>query len=142
MSAMVSVKELQVKTVPAILLKAQEEKAQRLMMVYAITGLFFMLLPGTFLGVWNLISISGHRGARHPSQLDSGPWPRPDLWLDRHIHSWHRLLLHSQDGKPRGANIIQGLGCLDALDGRCFAALGRGFLSSILARGSALFSLA
>ena len=62
MSAMVSVEELQVKPVPAILLKAQEEKAQRLMMVYAITGLFFMLLPGTFLGVWNLISISGGHG--------------------------------------------------------------------------------
>ena len=62
MSAMVSVEELQVRTVPAILLKAREERAQRLMMVYAITGLFFMLLPGTFLGVWNLISISGHRG--------------------------------------------------------------------------------
>ncbi|HEY2236535.1 MAG TPA: NnrS family protein [Candidatus Angelobacter sp.] len=62
MSAMVSVRELQEKTVPAILLKAKEEKAQRLMMVYAITGLFFMLLPGTFLGVWNLISISEHRG--------------------------------------------------------------------------------
>src|SRR6476469_3536785 len=63
MSAMVSVEELQVKPVPAILLKAQEEKAQRLLMVYAITGLFFMLLPGTFLGVWNLISISGRHGA-------------------------------------------------------------------------------
>jgi hypothetical protein len=62
-SAIVSIEELQVKTTPAILIKAQEEKAQRLMMVYAITGLFFMLLPGTFLGVWNLISISGHRGA-------------------------------------------------------------------------------
>jgi uncharacterized protein involved in response to NO len=49
--------------VPAILLKAREESAQRLMMVYAITGLFFMLLPGTFMGVWNLISISGHHGA-------------------------------------------------------------------------------
>jgi uncharacterized protein involved in response to NO len=48
---------------PAILLKAREESAQRLMMVYAITGLFFMLLPGTFLGVWNLISISGDHGA-------------------------------------------------------------------------------
>src|SRR6476660_10333442 len=63
MSAMVSVEELQVKTVPAILLKAREESAQRLMMAYAITGLFFMLLPGTFLGVWNLISISGGRGS-------------------------------------------------------------------------------
>jgi len=33
------------------------------MMAYAITGLFFMLLPGTFLGVWNLISISGGHAA-------------------------------------------------------------------------------
>lgn len=48
---------------PAILLKAREEGAQRVMMVYALTGLFFMLLPGTFLGVWNLISISGQHGA-------------------------------------------------------------------------------
>ncbi|MBZ5525940.1 MAG: NnrS family protein [Acidobacteriia bacterium] len=47
----------------AIQLKSREEGAQRLMMVYALSGLFFMLLPGTFLGVWNLISISGHRGA-------------------------------------------------------------------------------
>lgn len=48
----------------AILFKSQEANAQRLMMVYAITGLFFMLLPGTFLGVWNLISISGGRGSQ------------------------------------------------------------------------------
>jgi len=48
---------------PAILLRTREAAAQRLMMAYAITGLFFMLLPGTFLGVWNLISISGQR---HP----------------------------------------------------------------------------
>ena len=76
MSAMVSVEELQTKTVPAILLKAQEEKAQRLMMVYAITGLFFMLLPGTFLGVWNLISISGgHGGAISTS------------WIQAHGHA-------------------------------------------------------
>ena len=48
---------------PAILLKAREEGAQRLMMAYAVTGLFFMLVPHTLLGVWNLISISGqHRG--------------------------------------------------------------------------------
>lgn len=47
---------------PAILLKAQEKSAQRSMMTYALTGLFFMLLPGTFLGVWNLVSISGQHG--------------------------------------------------------------------------------
>src|SRR5215470_12914865 len=48
---------------PTILFKAREESAQRLMMAYALAGLFFMLVPGTFLGVWNLISISGQRGA-------------------------------------------------------------------------------
>lgn len=48
---------------PAFLLKARELSAQRLLMVYVITGLLFMLLPGTFLGVWNLISISGSHGA-------------------------------------------------------------------------------
>ncbi|HET9180922.1 MAG TPA: NnrS family protein [Candidatus Angelobacter sp.] len=48
---------------PVFLLQARERSAQRLMMAYAIAGLFFMLLPGTFLGVWNLISISGHHSA-------------------------------------------------------------------------------
>jgi hypothetical protein len=62
MSATVTIKEIRTAKGPAILLKAREESAQRLMMAYAITGLFFMLLPGTFLGVWNLISISGGRG--------------------------------------------------------------------------------
>jgi hypothetical protein len=63
MSSTLQTIETQPSKTPAILLKAQEEGAQRLMMVYALSGLFFMLLPGTFLGVWNLISISGHRGA-------------------------------------------------------------------------------
>lgn len=47
---------------PAALLRYQELSAQRLLMAYVIAGLFFMLLPGTFLGVWNLISISGSHG--------------------------------------------------------------------------------
>jgi hypothetical protein len=64
------------KEVPAILLKAREESAQRLMMVYAITGLFFMLLPGTFLGVWNLISISG----RHGGAISAS-------WIQAHGHA-------------------------------------------------------
>ena len=38
---------------------ATEIALQRLVMVYIVTGLLFLLLPGTFLGVWNLISISG-----------------------------------------------------------------------------------
>ncbi len=44
--------------VPAILLQARERRLSRLLVAYAVTGLLFMLLPGTFLGVWNLISIS------------------------------------------------------------------------------------
>ncbi|HKF21508.1 MAG TPA: NnrS family protein [Candidatus Angelobacter sp.] len=54
--------ELALQETPAILVKAREEAAQRLMMAYALAGLFFMLLPGTFLGVWNLISITGQHG--------------------------------------------------------------------------------
>ncbi len=55
--------EVEQRETPAILIKAREESAQRLMMAYVLSGLFFMLLPGTFLGVWNLISISGQHGA-------------------------------------------------------------------------------
>jgi uncharacterized protein involved in response to NO len=58
----VDAREVTGRELPAILLKAREERSQRLMMVYALTGLFFMVLPGTFLGVWNLIFISGQRG--------------------------------------------------------------------------------
>ncbi|HSM87792.1 MAG TPA: hypothetical protein VLT16_16680, partial [Candidatus Limnocylindrales bacterium] len=61
---------------PASLLKAREAQAQRLMLVYALTGLFFMLLPGTFLGVWNLISISEHHGAAIPA-----------AWIQAHGHA-------------------------------------------------------
>ena len=37
---------------------AREQSLSRLLMTYIVTGLIFMLLPGTFLGVWNLIKIS------------------------------------------------------------------------------------
>jgi uncharacterized protein involved in response to NO len=37
---------------------ARETRLSRLLMTYIVTGLLFMLFPGTFLGVWNLISIS------------------------------------------------------------------------------------
>jgi uncharacterized protein involved in response to NO len=36
----------------------REMKMQRMLIAYILTGLIFLLLPGTFLGVWNLISIS------------------------------------------------------------------------------------
>lgn len=37
---------------------AMEQHSQRLVTAFIISGLLFMLLPGTFLGVWNLIDIS------------------------------------------------------------------------------------
>src|SRR5438270_12445243 len=76
MPVTVPIDEIRTGSEPAILLKAREESAQRLMMVYAITGLCFMLLPGTFLGVWNLISISGGRGGA----ISTG-------WIQAHGHA-------------------------------------------------------
>lgn len=37
---------------------AREKALSAMLMTYILTGLLFMLLPGTFLGVWNLLSIS------------------------------------------------------------------------------------
>jgi hypothetical protein len=49
----------------------------RLLAVYLGTGLYFMLLPGTFLGVWNLLQAS----ARHSVSLVS------PAWLQAHGHA-------------------------------------------------------
>jgi uncharacterized protein involved in response to NO len=51
-------------------MKARELGLSRLLVSYIVAGLAFMLLPGTFLGVWNLISISNHRAA----DTISAPW--------------------------------------------------------------------
>jgi uncharacterized protein involved in response to NO len=48
----------------------REARSQRLIIAYIFTGLLFMLLPGTFLGVWNLISIS----SRHSLGTLSPEW--------------------------------------------------------------------
>ncbi len=47
--------------------KAREQGLSRLLVAYIVTGLAFMLLPGTFLGVWNLISITNHKAAESVS---------------------------------------------------------------------------
>jgi uncharacterized protein involved in response to NO len=49
---------------------AKERSAFRVMMAFAATGIFFMLFPGTLLGVWNLVSIS----ARHSAEAVSTAW--------------------------------------------------------------------
>lgn len=50
--------------------KNRERALSRMLMTYIITGLTFMLLPGTFLGVWNLISIS----SKHAANSISPAW--------------------------------------------------------------------
>ncbi len=48
----------------------RESRLQRLVAIYIVTGVLFMLLPGTFLGVWNLLSIS----ADHTVETISPAW--------------------------------------------------------------------
>ena len=57
---------------------AETEMAlQKMVTVYVVTGLLFLALPGTFLGVWNLISISGRHSLAGLSQA----------WLQAHGHA-------------------------------------------------------
>ena len=57
--------------------RAREVALSRLLMAYISSGLVFMLLPGTFLGVWNLLQISGREGVASVSPA----------WLQAHGHA-------------------------------------------------------
>ena len=57
--------------------RAREKSLSRLLTLYITTGLAFMLLPGTFLGVWNLLAISSHRAA---NSVSAG-------WIQAHGHA-------------------------------------------------------
>ncbi len=54
-----------------------ESALQRAVTAWIVTGLFFLLLPGTFLGAWNLIVITDAQGA---AGLDPA-------WLQAHGHA-------------------------------------------------------
>ncbi len=56
---------------------ARERALSRMLMLYISTGVVFMLLPGTFLGVWNLLTISSHRAANSVSPA----------WIQAHGHA-------------------------------------------------------
>jgi len=55
----------------------REQSLSRLLMTYIVTGVVFMLLPGTFLGVWNLIKISSREAAESISPA----------WIQAHGHA-------------------------------------------------------
>jgi uncharacterized protein involved in response to NO len=57
--------------------RARERALSSVLMAYVTSGLIFMLLPGTFLGVWNLLKISGNESASSVSPA----------WLQAHGHA-------------------------------------------------------
>jgi uncharacterized protein involved in response to NO len=57
--------------------RAREEAMSRLLMAFVTTGLIFMVFPGTFLGVWNLLQISGRESVASISPA----------WLQAHGHA-------------------------------------------------------
>ena len=57
--------------------RTREASLSRLLMADISSGLVFMLLPGTFLGVWNLLQISGRESAVSISPA----------WLQAHGHA-------------------------------------------------------
>ncbi len=58
-------------------MQKHEAALQKAVTAWILSGAFFMLLPGTFLGAWNLIAISEHHTA---SNLDPS-------WLQAHGHA-------------------------------------------------------
>jgi uncharacterized protein involved in response to NO len=49
-------------------MRAREEASSRLLMAFVTSGLIFMVFPGTLLGVWNLLQISGRASVASVSQ--------------------------------------------------------------------------
>src|SRR5690349_18864217 len=58
-------------------IREHEAALQRAVTAWIVAGLFFMLLPGTFLGAWNLIAISDRHTA---ADLDPA-------WIQAHGHA-------------------------------------------------------
>jgi hypothetical protein len=57
--------------------RRREEALSRLLMTFISSGLIFMVFPGTFLGVWNLLQISGRESVASISAA----------WLQAHGHA-------------------------------------------------------
>src|SRR6516164_1995838 len=57
--------------------REREAAMSRLLMAFIVSGLVFMLFPGTLLGVWNLLQISGRESVGLISPA----------WLQAHGHA-------------------------------------------------------
>lgn len=102
---------------------ARETRLSQLLMLYVGTGLIFMLLPGTFLGVWNLLAIS----SRHAPTSVSPAWIQatamPRFLAGSKLHSGHRVLLNSQTTANAKVLSVDCLDIVGPVDLRCRTAL-------------------
>jgi hypothetical protein len=115
--------------------RARERSLSRLLILYIMTGLAFMLLPGTFLGVWNLLAISWpSRGRLGFSRLGAGTRTRTDLRVDRHLHPWHRFLLDSKVAAHESVRTAGSMDMLGPLDRRHQLAVAHRHLPVAVAR--------
>src|SRR3569623_504194 len=74
---MTTLQELTAGGEPADTYAQRESQLQRVLIAYIVSGLLYKLMPGTLLGIWNLISVSNQQ---HVDAL------RP-AWLQAHGHA-------------------------------------------------------
>ena len=97
----------QKRELPPILAFAWDRRLSRMLRAYVLAGLFFMLLPGTFLGVWNLISISSSRNLAtlSPSWIQAHGHAQIFGWLGSFILG---IGLYSSGAARRGMSYAVG----------------------------------
>jgi hypothetical protein len=117
---------------------ATEVALQRLLRTYLLTGLLFLLLPGTFLGVWNLVSISGRHSLAglSPSWLQAHGHAQIFGWIGTFIIGIGYYSL-AKMGRLRPFAVSLRLGKLGSVDRRRYPAMGRQHQHVELARPAA-----
>jgi hypothetical protein len=107
--------------------KAREIQISRLLVFYISSGLLLMLLPGAFLGVWNLVAISSRRAAKisHPHGFRRTGHAQVLGWIGTFILG-HRLLFHSQTTRrDETLSRLVSVACGNRMDEWCAAAMVR-----------------
>src|SRR5215469_4817964 len=105
-------------------MREREAAMSKLLMAFIVAGLVFMLFPGTLLGVWNLLQISGRAERVDLSFLAAGARPRAGVRLGRQFSSGDRLLFHPQAAGARHPRDSRRMGQLGAVDAGRRSAMG------------------
>ena len=75
---------------------AREQSLSRLLMAYIVTGLVFMLLPGTFRRLESHQDQRPRSGGINFSGVDTSAWPRAAVRLGGHVHRRHWFLFNTE----------------------------------------------